>query len=431
MMYLSFTSFGLQYALTLKLSTELDTDYEEREKTIAVTLTLTYLIAGLLTLSGLGIQLFDVPLFQKYLFNKYVVYIGAIAGINHCLEVFKNIYRIYNRLVKIAASELIRVVLIFLVVLTFKGENLISAMLGVIILSGIINIAIFLIRAPFRFTYLFDIKASKQLIYLGFPLLIYGVCFYLITVSSRTFVSIFYSAETMGYYSLAHSISNAALLGMNSIVWVFFPYTLKKTRSDVAIDVVDRRVKKINDIYGTAVFLAVFTGILMLPLLFSFLPKYKPAEITLCILLLSQAILSVSFGYNSLAIARKKQHQIAKISIFAVAIVVGLCLVVSVFKFQIVWIAVSVLISMFFFTVLLARLGSSILNLGHVRPGYFESVLPWGTLMAILICLISVLLGYTVIGGVLGLIIFCLTNIEKIASLYKFGLQKSEAYNLS
>ena len=155
MMYLSFTSFGLQYALTLKLSTELDTDYEEREKTIAVTLTLTYLIAGLLTLSGLGIQLFDVPLFQKYLFNKYVVYIGAIAGINHCLEVFKNIYRIYNRLVKIAASELIRVVLIFLVVLTFKGENLISAMLGVIILSGIINIAIFLIRAPFRITYLF------------------------------------------------------------------------------------------------------------------------------------------------------------------------------------------------------------------------------------------------------------------------------------
>ncbi len=422
--YLSYTSLGLQYAINVELATESVDDPEKQEQIVRVALTTTALIAGLLSLSGLGIQVFGVPLFEKYSFNQYAVALGVIAGLGHLQQLFANIYRVHGKLARIAASELFVAAVSLLAALLFRGEALILALLGAMILSGVVSIAIFMIRAPFKVSLSFDIRHVRHLLSIGIPLLIYAVSFYLITVAGRTIISVFYSVETMGYYSLANTITATTLLGLNAVIWVVFPDVLSRTREGLADEAVARTVQKVNDLYGTSVFLAVFGMILALPLLFLFLPKYKPVRGALEVLLLSQAILSLSFGYNCAAIARKQQLKVAGISLIAVAVVTSLGLLAALLKFHYVWIAVSILAGSFVFTILQTRLGSRMLNKGNVQTEYFKSVLPLGGLVAIMFVLVGSLMGNSTLGGLTGLAVFIITSKEKLALLWSFGVQK-------
>jgi hypothetical protein len=246
-------------------------------------------------------------------------------------------------------------------------------------------------------------------------------------VAGRTVLGVFYSVETMGYYSLANSIANATLLGFKAVSWVVFPDILSKIYDGVSDRAAAKTVQEISDLYSTSVFLTVFGMILLFPLLFSFLPQYKPAEVTLDILLLSQAILSVCFGYNAVAIARKNQLKVAGISIIATAVVAGFSLLVAFLKLPFVWIAVAILAGSFVFTLLQARLGYRTINKGYVQDGYFKSILPLGSFVAVLFSLIGSLSGYTILGGLIGLAIFSIANKGKLELVWDFAFRKARA----
>lgn len=422
--YLSYTSLGLQFALNVEMATAAVTDPQEQEKIIAVALTITALIVGFLGLLGLGIQVFASPLFEKYSFNQYAVILGGIAGLAHLKQVFTNVYRVYGKLARIAASELLSTTMLLLVALVFRDEALILALLGAMVLSGGVTLAIFMIRAPFKIFLSFDVRRARSLLVIGIPLLIYNISFYLIAVAGRTIISIFYSVEAMGYYSLASSITTATLLGLHAVTWVVFPSILSRTREGVADEAVAKTVKRVNDLYSISVFLTVFVAILTLPLLFRFLPQYKPAEGVLDILLLSQAVLSITFGYNCVSIARKKQLAVAGICMIAVVIVVGVGLLVALFKLDFVWIAIAVLLGTFVYAVLQAQLGSRLLNRGQFQTGYLTNVLPWGSLIALLIFLAGSLTGYQLFLGGIGLVVFVLSNRGSLEQLWHFVFQK-------
>lgn len=419
--YLSYTSFGLQYATTVELAIQSIDKDEKRNEIIANVLSTTLMIATCLVLLGGSIQLTGITLFEKYSSSGYIAVMGIIVGIYHLQQVFTNIYRVYGQLGRIVFAELLNAVLPLVVVFVFKDEELIAALLGAMVLSGIISLVIFVLRSPFEISFSFNPVLVRRLLSTGIPLLAYNVSFHLIAVTARTIISAFYSVETMGYYSLANSVTSVTLLGVNAVTWVFVPRILFKARESVADHVVAKTVQKINDLYGTSVFLAVFGMILLLPLLFIFLPQYKPAGKTLDVLLLSQAILSISFGYNQVAIARKQQLKVAGISVIAVIVVLGLGLSVAFLKFDFVWIAVSVLAGSFVFTLLQTRLGSQTLN---VRSGYLKNVLPLGSLIATVLFLLGILSGYPVFLGGTGLVVFVLANKAKLSLLVDFAYRK-------
>lgn len=422
--YLSYTSFGVQYAVNIELAIDSLTDPTRRQMIIRVALTSTLLIAGLLSLMGLGVQVVGIPLFKKYSFNQYALALGVIAGLDHLTQVFVNVYRVYGKLFRIAAAELFTAIVPLVVALMFRGETLVWALLAAIALSALVGISIFTVRAPFEISFSLDLRYMRHLLSTGIPLLIYALSFYLITTAGRTIISIFYSVEAMGYYALANTITTATLLGLNAVIWVVFPDILSRTREGLVDEVVAKTVQKVNDLYGTSVFLAVFGMILALPLLFLFLPQYKSVEGTLDILLLSQAILSLSFGYNCMAIARKHQRKVAGISLIAVVVVTGLGLLAALFKFHYVWIAISILAGSFVFTTLQARLGARILGRYDVQTQHFKTVLPLGSFVSVLVLLVGVLSGHTMLGGLIGLAVFVITSKEKLELLWSFGVQK-------
>lgn len=422
--YLQYTSLGLQYAINVELAVNALSDTQKKKKYIGVALTLALLIAVTLFVVGLVVQIYEISLFTKYNFSKYAITISLIVGLTHIKEIYANIYRVYGKLNRIIFSELLFACLPLLAVLIFSGESLITALLVAMIVSIVIALVVFTISAPFPIVPQLDIASINSLLAIGLPLLIYNLSFGLIAITGRTIISVFYSVETLGYFALANSITSATLLGLRAVTWVVFPSLLTKTRLGLPDQEVRFTVQKINDLYSTAVFLVVFSIIFFIPILFIILPDYKPVLGVLTILLLMQALLSVSFGYNTMAIARKKQLNVAGISFIAVIFVLIVGGFVGWQQWDIVWVAVAMLGSGVVFIILQARLGSLLLNHGKLQPGYLTTILPLGSIVAVVFFVLGTLLAQPMVFGGVGFLIFIFTRRQSISRLWFFALAK-------
>lgn len=422
--YLLYTSFGLPNAVTVELSTEGFVHQEKQKQIIGVSLSFLFFVFILLTVAGLGIQLFEIPVSEKYKFSQFAIFVSVIIGLNHFNQLFANIYRVYKKLTRIIVGEQLHNILPLAAVLVFRGETLLVALLISLILSRAFAILIYMVKPPFLISLSLNLRQLRELLSIGVPLLIKNFSFYLITIAAHTIISIYYSIEEMGYYSLAYTITNSTLLGLNTVAWVIFPTILSKTSNNVPDEEVVATVGKINDLYNTSVFLFVYGVILSMPFLFMLLPNFKPASPVLYILLLSQALISVSFGYNSVAISRKKQLKVAQISIVAVIFVVSLSLMCALLKLQFIWIAFSVFVGTFVYTFLQSRLGASLLHKGKIPSNYFQNMLPLGSLCAVLISLSFAFLDHTTLGGVLGFSIFAIANRSKLIYLWNYLFRK-------
>jgi O-antigen/teichoic acid export membrane protein len=254
--------------------------------------------------------------------------------------------------------------------------------------------------------------------------MIYHISFNMITLAGRTILGIYYSTEVMGYYTLANTITNGTLLGFKAVLWVFFPLILFKTRSEVADVTALTTIRRVNSLFNTSVMLIVFGMIIISPVLFIILPQYKPALEILALLLLAQAILLVSFGFNSLAIARNEEMKVAIISLVAVVFVVGAGLLVAYFQISPTWIANSVLLGSIVFTVLQIWISQRLISSRGEFFSLLRSILPWGSVISIAVCWVGIMTGFTLAGGIAGFLIYSIANRNAIQGLISFVIQK-------
>jgi O-antigen/teichoic acid export membrane protein len=221
----------------------------------------------------------------------------------------------------------------------------------------------------------------------------------------------------MGYYTFANSLTTASLLGINAIGWVYFPKIISKLKLLDSNLVAEKLVQQVNSLYGTSVFIIVFILISIIPIIFRFLPQYELASDTLIILLLSQIILSVSFGYNCLAIARKKQISVALIATSSMIIVIIIGLVIVRLNLNFVWVAISVFIGSIIYSTLQSIIGSFSLGIHSYRR--FFSLFPWKNIISTIIILLGIISNKSLLGIFTGVIFFIITNKTDILNLLK------------
>ena len=420
--YLSSTSLGLHFAVNVELSTGVKLDSLDRKHIISTSLTLNMLISLVVCVLAFALSFSDIKLLSNYPGYEYLVPVTIIAGLTNIQQLLVNIYRSYEMLNKIVFSELFLAVLTLFVVFLFEDRSLIFASLVAMILATSMNLAVFLINPPFPMNVSIDVGIAKRLLIIGIPLLVYNFSFILITMIGRTIVGLYYSIEEMGIYSFANVISGTAMLAVESVAWILFPAILSKIHQGVDNEIATMSLNKVRDFFGTSVFVTVFIIILFLPILFHFVPSYRPAQGILNILLLSQAVLSISFGYNCLAIARKKQNIISIFSLVTVIAISCMCLLVASFGLSIKFIAVSILIGTLFFVILQGYLGHYLLH--GVWRANIKTIFPLSNLVAILLFLFGELFSYSVLLHLIGLTVFIAGNVKQLRDLYQFCLVK-------
>jgi len=391
--YLAYAGLGLQFAINVELATKPESDHRN---SISASILFTALIGSVIVLSGILILTLGVQIFNKYSFYHFAPLVGVIAASTMLQQVYTNIFRVCGKLVEIAIAESAAVVVLIALASIFRGDTLIYALLIGMSASAVFAIILFALRMPIQFNWTLKRASVRTLLAIGLPLLMYNASFSLITMVAQSVVSIYYPLKTMGYYTFASGIANVALLGFSSIAWIAYPSILRRTRVGLPDEDVASVTDRANVVFGTAVFLLALAVTIMQPLIFLILPNYTGAGGAIGVLLLAQALLQSSFGFNCLAIARQKQLTVARVSFISVVLVGAFSLFAAKAGLPFIWVAIGVLLGGIFFSLFQARTGLVLLGTGtKIRP-----IINAGTYLSLALCLGGILLGHPSIGAV-------------------------------
>jgi O-antigen/teichoic acid export membrane protein len=419
--YLSFTTLGIQYSANTELSLLNPTDTKRRDALINSAVTLTVFIFLILMICALALQFYQLEIFKTEGSHKYIVLTFLIGALQNFRELFANIFRVFNEYWRIALGELLIAIVTLTTVFFYKDDNLILFLLISWAASLAVSLIFFMVKVPFQLRFTLDRREVKHLFAVGIPLLLYSVSYYLMTLSSRTIISIYYDLEIIGYYTFANTITNATLLGLNAASWVFYPVILSKLKEGTEESELCKTIHRVTNLYGVAVVFLVYISIIMSPLLYVFLEKYKPASQVLNILLLSQAVLSFGFVFNTLAIARKKHNQLAIISLSSTFLSAVLCLLFASLKMDFIWLALSTLVSFILYTTIICLYGFKILKNNKFS---LLQVFPISLQISMALFIVGNFSNYSLIIYFFGISIFIWSNWKNLKEISRFVLKK-------
>jgi hypothetical protein len=138
------------------------------------------------------------------------------------------------------------------------------------------------------------------------------------------------------------------------------------------------------------------------------------------VMLISQAILLSSYGYNALAVSRKKQNEVAKIGIFTVVFVTIGSVLVAYQKVNYFWITVIALIGSVFYTIMQIKLGTQLLQKKESLVTSISKFLPANLIFAIIIIIIGGFYKSSYIFSIIGILLLVVPSISKFKEFFDF-----------
>jgi O-antigen/teichoic acid export membrane protein len=417
--YLSYSNLGFNYSVNSELAI-IKEDIGEQKKIINSAFTGVFLIAviiGIIAVIGYFLKIALFPVDKSY---QYIIVLAPLSMLINFQQIFVNIFRIQKKLTPIIIGEFLLSIGLLTTIFFFKDVQLINAIFYIWVF--LLLVIIFIYRYIYNSKIFYDTSRIKLLLKSGLPLLIYAFSYYLMNLLVRSLIGAFYPVEIMGYFSFANNITTAIMLGLDTITWLIFPSIIAKL-SDISLGTEDLKkylVSFTNKLIILVLLITTFS-ILALPILFLVLPKYKPIESSLIILLINQIIFNSGFAFISLCIARKMQIKIAIISLLSVLIGGSFGLTFSHYNLSFIWLVVSnVIASLCFINILIYYVSRNFkLKYTELLKG-FDIVIQLILCFIVLACLFNL---YWVVLVLLGLIM-----LYKIKSLIDFRNQIMDIY---
>jgi O-antigen/teichoic acid export membrane protein len=401
--YLVYSNLGVQYALNAELSINTNSEQALKNSIENSAFSMTIFISLVLFALSLFIYFFKIEIFPyKHSYN-YVFLLLLLACLGHFQEIFINIFRINKKLRPILYADFFIAILTVLVIPFFKGINLINAVLWTWVLS--LSVAMLVYKNLYKKKIRFDSSYIKPLFNAGLPLLLFIFNYNLMGLTIRTLISIYYDTTSMGLFSFSNSLTSAIMLSFNSITWLMYPSIISKlSEYDLKGIELEEYLVGFSKKLIVIVFAIICIAIIVMPVLFIYLPKYEPIKGALIILLLNQVVFNAGFAFVSLAIGRKSYYQIAAISLLSVIVCFLFGIVFSIFKLPIVWLAIANILGSFLFLNVFMLFISRKYELSYAKIlSVFDPILQ----LIILISCIAAVLGFQilVIGLILGALV--------------------------
>jgi len=249
-------------------------------------------------------------------FNFSVLTQGLLLSgiLNYGIILYSNIYRIYNKLFKIAFSQSISIFLNLIAVFIFKGEKLLEVLIYINVFSALLSVIFFSIGSPQKFKILGDLEHVKIIIQKGFYLFIYNASFYFMILLSRTLISINYTITEFGYFTFSYTLANTVLLLLESLNYILYPKIINKFSNSSSSEIVKSLVD-IRSGYTTFTHLLAHSAILLFPLFLFLFPNYSNSQTAFRIIILVVIINTNSFGISGYIISKGKEKILGFISL--------------------------------------------------------------------------------------------------------------------
>ncbi|MFV0155371.1 oligosaccharide flippase family protein [Empedobacter falsenii] len=392
---------------------------ENVEKVNAISWNAIYLVTGLnllIVLFALYYKIIGIQFFDKFDIDKFFVMIIIVAMMTNYNVLLMNLYRIQNSLKELTFYQSSIPIIIFALAFILKGEILLDYLLYANVVGNIICLIVFYLGKKIPRFVSFDKKVSLSLLNKGIYLFIYNISFYLIVLSIKTLISIYYTVEEFGIFSFSHTLGNSVLLFLQALTFIVFPKIVSKLKGEDYIQI----RKTINDIrksYVTLAFGLVYLFLSISPFLLNLIPKYKEAFVTLALVNLTIVLYTNSFGYGSFLMAQNKEKLNALISFISLLINLLIAFIlIKVVHVSYNYVIMATIIAYVLYTFLCVYFGKKKMGLKEGFIKDFDDCFPFRLAVPYILAIVIVVTGYKYL-MVIPFIIFVLLNIKPISEI--------------
>lgn len=373
--YLNHINFGISHAVTAIISVNKSKEFYV-QKIIGTSLTLLIVLSFIVALIFMANEVFNFNLGSKYNFSTYAPVVLLIGVLSYFNSLFTSIFRVYGRLFEIAFHQTVFPLLILLSILFFKKDELLWALVGANFLAFLAAFVMYLIKSPVKLKPIFDFRLFKRIQIKGWHLFVYNSSFFFIIISTRSFVSGFYSVEEFGYFTFAFSLANVVLMLLQAFSFLIFPKMLNR----FAISTNDQNtelLKKVRDAYVTTSHLLVHLAIVFFPLFLLLFPQYQSSSEAFVLIALTVVLYTNSFGYSGLLIAKGYEKKLGNLAFSALLVNIIFALVlIKLFQVPFTLVILATMISYFIYVYAQGRMGRSMLGLDKTIKSIWNDVYP-------------------------------------------------------
>lgn len=413
--YISYFNLGIPYSVNIlmiqnKSNGKLVKDY------IANSFFLNVLLSILIILFGVYYYVVGISAFDKYQISEYFYLICVIGIVYHFDSLFGTIYRVNNRMFELAFFQSIVPVLIFFSIFLAKGEKLLELLLWMTLSGELIALLIFIVNKKIPWGGKVSLKGVRDVLKKGFHLFIYNVCFFLIGLSTRTIISLYYRVEDFGYFTFSYNLANAILLFLQALSVVIFPKIIDKLNSNKKLDIINvLNILNIN--YVTLSYGLIFIAMIFFPIFIYFIPKYQNTLKLINLVAISLLLFTNSFGYGTYLMAQNQEKRLSIISLISLIlnIVISVLLVIK-FKLTYEYLILATLITYFVFSYCCTLYSRKILEQKTNPISVILDFFPLRLLIPYLISVLMILFNFTYL-IFLPLLVFIVLNISEIKQI--------------
>lgn len=424
--YMNHLSFGIADSVTAIISVKKNKEfYVQKVIGTALTMLLGLSVIAIILFSINGI--FQLNLGSKYNFSNYapvVVLIGVLAYFNN---LFNHIFRVYGKLFEIAFSQTVFPLLMLLAILLFKDKQLLWAMVVANFLAFFLAFIMYIVRTPVKLQPVFIYHLFKMIQIKGWHLFVYNTSFFFIVISTRSFVSGFYSVEEFGYFTFAFSLANVMLLLLQSMAYLIYPKMLNRFATSNNAHNIDL-LQKLRDAYVTTSHLLIHLAILLFPIFLLLFPEYTEATEAFKLIALSILLYTNSFGYSGLLIAKGNEKKLGRLSFAALILnLVGALVLIKVFNVPFTLVVLATMFSYFTYVFMVGKMGRKMLQLNNSFVAVVKDIYPLRLLIPYVLSLVLILFSVPDNFLALSLVLFLILNFRVLLELK--GIIKSVILN--
>lgn len=303
--YLGYSNFGILFSMNREyVIYETNNEMVNAKKVINTSFTAISILSIFMLIIGISTKFI-----YKGELGNYIVLVFIIGILEQYRSFYINYFRLVNDFRKINYLELINNILSFmLIVISIKYFKIYSVLFAMLLADTIIFIYGYKNSEQIRWK--LDGVIFKNLIIVGFPLLIYNLGFYILTTIDRVMIIKFLGYEVLGYYTFSNQIVTGTLVFITSILYLYYPKAIKNlniNNNNIIKEVLNRTEKYTKYVETFGVILCA-TGVLLIkPFVNVVVPQYGLSINIYRILVFGTIANQIAYFFNVFIVSNKKQ----------------------------------------------------------------------------------------------------------------------------
>jgi O-antigen/teichoic acid export membrane protein len=414
--YLAQINFGISHSVNSIVSISKGED-DYIVKVLGNSISLFVFLSILVLLFFIGCYNFGFEIGEKFNFYNYLPFVLIVAVLAYFNSLISNIYRIYSRFGEIIFSQILYPLFTLIWLFFFRDENLLMRLTEINAVSSILIFIVLVFRCPLRIWPNIDSSLLKMILKKGLYLFLCNTSFYLIIISTRSFVSAYFKVTEFGYFTFAFTLANAVLLLIQSFAFLIYPKLLNRL-SKYSSEKSYHLLRTVRNSYVVISHLLIHIAIFVVPYFLLLLPKYKSVFTAYHLIALTIVLYSNSFGFHELLISRGKEKYLGTVAVICLIFNVLMCyILIDFFGVPYYLVVISTMLTYVIYAFLVGRKCMRLLGLDYNLLNVLRDVYPVKILLPYLMSLFVFSFISNPLALIGPLILFVLLNFKSMLNM--------------